>query len=280
MCPQLLTACSAILIDYPKFSTPSIKISLAISVCCLKIGGMKHTRPDKRKPNQLRPVRITRGYTRYAPGSVLIEMGNTKVLCTAFIEQKVPAWKTDSGSGWLTAEYSMLPSSTPDRKRRNIGKIDGRSQEIQRIIGRSLRAAVDFDKLGENTITIDCDVLQADGGTRTAAITGGYVALIDAINFAQKEKIISANPIKGSVAAVSAGIVNSRILLDLNYEEDAQAEVDFNIVMTNKLEFIEVQGTAENGTFTQSQLDGILKSGKSGIRKLLKFQNEAMNRKK
>ncbi len=238
---------------------------------------LKINRPDGRKANELRPVKIIRGYTRYAPGSVLIEMGNTRVLCTANFEQAVPNWKVDSGSGWLTAEYGMLPSSTPERKRRNIGKIDGRSQEIQRLIGRALRAVLDMDKLGENTIWIDCDVLQADGGTRTASITGGYVALVDAIRWAIREGIINKNPIKGAIAAISAGIVNGCVVLDLNYEEDSSAEVDFNVVMTNKGELVELQGTAENGTFSQRQLFDILKITQKGIRELLKLQRKALN---
>ncbi len=237
----------------------------------------KISRVDGRKANELRPVKIVRGYTRYAPGSVLIEMGNTRVLCTANFEQAVPGWKADTGSGWLTAEYGMLPSSTPERKRRNIGKIDGRSQEIQRLIGRALRAVLDMDKLGENTIWIDCDVLQADGGTRTASITGGYVALVDAIRWALQEGIINENPIIGAIAAISAGIVDGNVILDLNYEEDSSAEVDFNVVMTNKGELVEIQGTAENGTFSQSQLLDILKVTQKGIKELLKMQRKALN---
>ncbi len=234
-------------------------------------------RPDGRKANELRPVKIIRSYTKYAPGSVLIEMGNTRVLCTANFEQTVPGWKADSGSGWLTAEYGMLPSSTPERKRRNIGKIDGRSQEIQRLIGRALRAVVDMEKLGENTIWIDCDVLQADGGTRTASITGGYVALVDAIRWARREGIINSNPLKGAIAAVSAGIVDGNVILDLNYEEDSSAEVDFNVVMTNKAELVELQGAAENGTFSHQQLLDILKVTRKGIKELLRKQREALN---
>jgi len=237
----------------------------------------KVNRPDGRKANQLRRVKIIRKYTLYAPGSVLIEMGNTRVLCTANFEQTVPAWKMGTGQGWLSAEYGMLPSSTPERKKRNIGKIDGRSQEIQRLIGRALRAVVDMTKLGENTIWIDCDVLQADGGTRTTSITGGYVALVDAIRWAKREGIISKNPIKGAIAAVSAGIVGGRVVLDLNYEEDSSADVDFNVVMTNTGELVELQGTAEQGTFSQEQLFEILKVTRKGIKELLKMQRKALN---
>lgn len=237
-------------------------------------------RQDGRRANDLRPVRIIRNFTAYAPGSVLIEVGNTKVLCTAILQTGVPLWKEEVGGGWLTAEYNMLPSSTPIRKPRNVGKIDGRSQEIQRLIGRALRAAVDFDKLGQNTIWIDCDVLQADGGTRTAAITGSYIALVDAVNAAIRSGLLEENPIKVAVAAVSVGIVDGRVLLDLNYEEDSSAEADFNIVMTDKGDFVEVQGTAEAKPFTMENMLNILKVAKSGIKKLLKEQKKALNDKK
>ncbi len=237
---------------------------------------VKFRRADGRKAGELRPVKIVRHFTRYAPGSVLIEMGNTRVLCTATFQEGVPIWKEETGAGWLTAEYNMLPSSTPIRKPRNIGKIDGRSQEIQRLIGRTLRSAIDFEKLGENTIWIDCDVLQADGGTRTAAITGGYVALVDAVKFARQNKIITQNPLRRAVAAVSVGIVEGRTLLDLDYEEDSIAEVDFNVVMTNKGEFIEIQGTAEKAPFTDNQLSDILRLAKSGIKKLFQYQKKAL----
>ncbi len=237
-------------------------------------------RIDGRRHNQLRPVKLIRHYTIYAPGSVLIDMGKTRVLCTASIEPAVPSWRMGSGKGWLTAEYGMLPSSTPQRKKRSEGKTDGRAQEIQRLVGRALRAVVDLDQLGENTIWIDCDVLQADGGTRTASITGAYVALVDAINFTLKEKIISQNPLIGAVAAVSAGIVEGRVLLDLNYDEDSTAEVDFNVVMTDKNQLIEVQGTGEHGTFSQPQLQDIINLTQKGIRQLLTIQQNALGKRK
>jgi len=205
----------------------------------------------------------------------LIEMGRTKVLCTASLSVGVPEWRQGSGNGWLSAEYGMLPSSTPERKSRNIGKVDGRSQEIQRLVGRALRAVVDFERMGENTIWIDCDVLQADGGTRTASITGAYVALVDAVSEGMEKNIFAKNPLVGAVAAVSAGIVDGRILLDLDYSEDSRAEVDFNVVMTNKGELVEVQGTAEHGTFTQSQLMDIIAVSGKGIRQLFKKQKSA-----
>jgi ribonuclease PH len=233
-------------------------------------------REDGRKVNELRPVTITRHYTCYAPGSVLIEMGRTKVLCTASYEEGVPGWRKGSGQGWLTAEYGMLPSSTPDRKRRNVGKIDGRSQEIQRLVGRALRAVVDFERMGENTICIDCDVLQADGGTRTASITGAYVAIVDAVQSAMEAGVMTKNPLKGAVAAISAGIVDGGVLLDLDYSEDSTAEVDFNVVMTSKGELVEVQGTAEHGTFSQKQLMDIIAVADKGIRQLLRMQKQAL----
>jgi ribonuclease PH len=202
-------------------------------------------------------------------------MGRTIVLCTASVAVGVPEWRKGSGKGWLSAEYGMLPSSTPDRKSRNIGKVDGRSQEIQRLVGRALRAVVDFNRMGENTIWIDCDVLQADGGTRTASITGAYVALVDAVNEGMKKNIFTKNPVTGAVAAVSAGIVGGRVLLDLDYSEDSTAEVDFNVVMTSKGELVEVQGTAEHGTFSQKQLMDIITVAGKGIQRLFKEQKSA-----
>jgi len=234
-------------------------------------------RRDGRKANELRPVKFTRRFTRHAGGSVLITAGQTKVLCTACFEPGVPLWRKDTGSGWLTAEYAMLPSSTPQRRRRGE-RIDGRSQEIQRLVGRCLRAVVDLDLLGENTIWIDCDVLQADGGTRTAAVTGSYVALVDCVADALKKNLLQADPITGQVAAVSAGIVNGRVLLDLDYEEDSTADADFNIVMTAEGKFVEVQGTAEHGDFDADQLNKILTAAGKGIRKLLQLQRQALRR--
>jgi ribonuclease PH len=233
-------------------------------------------RIDGRKSDQLRPIKITRRYTCFAPGSVLVETGLTRVLCTVTLEEAVPQWRKGSGKGWLTAEYGMLPSSTPERKKRSEGKTDGRAQEIQRLIGRALRAVVDFDKLGERSIWVDCDVLQADGGTRTASINGAYVALVDAVNAGIKKGILHENPLIGSVGAMSVGLVDGRILLDLNYPEDSTAEVDFNVVMTGKGDLIEVQGTAEHGTFSQKQMLDIITLAKKGIGQIFKLQKLAL----
>lgn len=238
------------------------------------------SRIDGRKSNELRRVKMTRGFTRNAPGSVLIECGDTHVLCTACFEEGVPKWRAGGGSGWLTAEYDMLPSATNERRRRNRTRIDGRTQEIQRLIGRSLRAVVDLDLLGENTIMIDCDVLQADGGTRTASVTGAYVAVIDAIRFAKRNHMISASPVVDSVAAVSVGIVGGRALLDLCYEEDVNAEVDCNVVMTGAGQFIELQGTGEKGTFSDAELNRMLRLAKRGIRQLGEQQTKSLRSRK
>ncbi|NLX06784.1 MAG: ribonuclease PH [Phycisphaerae bacterium] len=239
---------------------------------------MATKRHDGRKPDQLRDLRILRRYTRYAGGSVLIATGQTQVLCTAFAEPGVPAWLEGAGKGWLTAEYGMLPSSTPQRKRRPE-RTDGRAQEIQRLIGRSLRAVLDLARMPDLTIAVDCDVLQADGGTRTAAVTGAYVALVDAVRNALERGLIAQNPITGAVAAVSAGIVDGRILLDLDYVEDSSAELDFNVVMTDRGQFVEVQGTAEKEPFDRIQLDTILKTAGKGIRRLIKAQKDALKEK-
>ena len=235
-------------------------------------------RQDGRKYTDLRPVEIVRGYTGNAPGSVLIRTGRTVVLCTACWERGVPPWKVGRGSGWVTAEYDMLPASTSERRRRNRMRIDGRTQEIQRLIGRSLRAVVDLDLLGENSVLIDCDVLQADGGTRTAAITGAYVAMCDAMRVALREKRIKRSPILDAVAAVSIGKVNGRMLLDLDYAEDSQAEVDMNVVMTGSGRFIEVQGTGEGATFTRDELDKLLRLGSRGVKHLLEMQQKALRK--
>jgi ribonuclease PH len=223
-------------------------------------------RPDHRHPDQLRPLTFKRRYTRNAPGSVLIHMGRTVVLCTCCVEDTVPPFLTGKGKGWLSAEYSMLPGSTNTRKARDrAGKVDGRSVEIQRLIGRSLRAVVDLDRLGEHTLWIDCDVLDADGGTRTASINGAFVAVVDALN-ARKELFgKTAGIIRDSVAAVSVGLLDNGELLDLDYEEDKDVDVDLNLVMTGTGQFIEVQGTGEEATFSRSQLDRLLKVGKVGI---------------
>jgi ribonuclease PH len=238
------------------------------------------TRPDGRQPGELRPIRFRNGIAPHATGSTLIEWGQTRVICGVTIEDTVPRWMKDQNvpGGWITAEYSMLPYSTLQRKARDIsrGKIDGRSQEIQRLIGRSIRAAVDLDKLGQRTIWIDCDVLQADGGTRTAAITGAYVALQLAINHLLTTGRLQENPIREAVAAVSVGVVQSEILLDLCFSEDAGAQVDMNIVMTGSGQFIELQGSGEESTFTESQLASMIASARSGIEYLIDLQKAAL----
>ncbi|MGH8597548.1 MAG: ribonuclease PH, partial [Gammaproteobacteria bacterium] len=214
-------------------------------------------RPSGRAPDQLRPVRFTRHYTMHAEGSVLVEFGNTKVLCTATVEDKPPAWMKGQGEGWVTAEYGMLPRATNSRNRREstTGRQSGRSLEIQRLIGRSLRAVLNRAALGERAIVIDCDVIQADGGTRTAAITGGYVALVDAINTLLRNRIITKNPIHGAIASISVGIYQGMPVLDLDYLEDSNAETDMNVVMNNAGHFVEVQGTAEGHAFRRDELN-------------------------
>lgn len=236
-------------------------------------------RHDSREPDQLRPLKFQRRYTRQAPGSVLVKMGSTTVLCTCCVEQAVPPFLVGTGKGWLTAEYGMLPGSTSSRKQRDRGgKVDGRSVEIQRLIGRSLRAVVNLEKLGENTLWIDCDVLEADGGTRTASINGAFVALIDALAVARKAQPLppTAEIIRDSVAAISVGLVEGVEVLDLDYPEDRDAEVDFNLVMTGSGQFIEVQGTGEEATFSQQQLDRLLKLGKVGIEEITRRQRKAL----
>src|SRR6187455_2323603 len=228
------------------------------------------TRPDGRQPDQLRPISFVPNVAPYATGSVLVSFGDTRVICSATIEPKVPSWMRQQGvkGGWLTAEYSMLPYSTLERKQRDIsrGKIDGRTVEIQRLIGRSLRAVIDLQKLGENTLWIDCDVLQADGGTRTAAITGAYLALADAIEWARTQKFIGqkAQPLIDTVSAVSVGIIDGTPMLDLAYVEDVRAETDMNIVVTGRGLFVEVQGTAEGAPFDKRELDALLDLGVDG----------------
>ena len=235
-------------------------------------------RIDQRANDQLRPVTITRQYTRYAEGSVLVEFGHTKVLCTASIDTTVPRFLKGQGQGWVTAEYGMLPRSTHTRSDREAarGKQSGRTQEIQRLIGRSLRAMVDLKKLGENTITIDCDVLQADGGTRTAAITGAAVALVDAMNVLLKDKKIKHDPLKGLVAAISVGMYQDEAILDLCYEEDSDCQTDMNVVMTQSGEFIELQGTAEDKPFTRDQANQMLALAEQGIKQLIFAQQNAL----
>ena len=235
-------------------------------------------RPSGRAPDQLRDVKFTCGYTKHAEGSVLVEFGETRVLCTASVENRVPRFLKGKGSGWVTAEYGMLPRSTHTRMGREAsqGKQGGRTQEIQRLIGRSLRAAIDLSALGERIITIDCDVLQADGGTRTASITGGFVALSIAIEKLLKQKKISKNPIHGQLASVSVGIYKGIPVLDLDYDEDSNAETDMNVVMNDASAFIEVQGTAEGHAFRQEELNAMLELAKSGIADLLSKQSEAI----
>lgn len=235
-------------------------------------------RIDQRSANQLRSVKITRNYTRYAEGSVLVEFGHTKVLCTASIDNSVPRFLKGKGQGWITAEYGMLPRSTHTRSDREAarGKQSGRTQEIQRLIGRSLRSMVDLKKLGENTITIDCDVIQADGGTRTASITGAAVALVDAMNVLLEQKKIKQDPLKGLIAAISVGIFEGEALLDLCYEEDSNCETDLNVVMTQSGEFIEIQGTAEEKPFTREQSNQMLALAEEGIKQLIAEQQKAL----
>ena len=246
----------------------------------LKNLGLDAMRPSGRQPDQMRDVKVTRNFTMHAEGSVLIEFGNTKVLCNASVTRGVPRWLRGSGSGWVTAEYGMLPRATNSRTDREAsrGKQSGRTLEIQRLIGRSLRAAIDLDKLGENTITIDCDVLQADGGTRTASITGSYIALIDAINELKKDKngALKGNPIKNQVAAISVGIYKGQAVLDLDYSEDSSAETDMNVVMTETGGFVEVQGTAEGAPYTQDELNQMLTLAKKGIEELTAIQKASL----
>jgi ribonuclease PH len=235
------------------------------------------SRSDGRRPDELRPLAFRRRYTRQAPGSVLVQMGRTTVLCTCTLELAVPAFLLGRGKGWLTAEYGMLPGSTGTRKPRDRGgKIDGRTVEIQRLIGRSLRAIIDLEKLGERTLWIDCDVLEADGGTRTAAINGAYLALVDALTANKQLLGPVSSLIRGSVAAVSVGLRSDVELLDLDYGEDKEAEVDMNLVMTGAGQFVEVQGTGEEATFTRSQLDRLLKLGKLGIDQITETQRQAL----
>lgn len=239
---------------------------------------MRLARFDGRNPEQTRPVRITPGYQKYAEGSALIELGETKVICAVSAEDRIPAFLKGSGSGWITAEYSMLPRSTHTRTQRESskGKMSGRTLEIQRLIGRSLRAIADMDILGERTFAIDCDVLQADGGTRTASITGAYVALVQAMKTLQDRGELPKSPLTGMVAATSVGIVDGIELLDLCYEEDSHAEVDFNIVMTDADEFVEVQGTAEGKPFSKENMDSLLALAHKGIKDLFEIQQAAI----
>ncbi len=235
-------------------------------------------RPDGRKKNELRKIKITRNFIPAAEGSVLIEVGNTKVICTASIEERVPAFLRDQKKGWVTAEYGMLPRSTTQRMTResSSGRVGGRTQEIQRLIGRSLRAVVDRQLLGERTVWIDCDVIQADGGTRTASITGAFIAFRDAMEYALRNRMISGNPLLDYLAAVSVGIVDNEERLDLCYAEDSLAEVDMNVVMTGSGKIVEIQGTAEAGAFSREMLDAMLSLAEKGIVELINIQKETV----
>jgi ribonuclease PH len=237
-------------------------------------------RPSGRAPEKMRTVRLTRNYTKHAEGSVLVEFGDTKVICTATVNERIPRFLKGTGRGWVTAEYGMLPRSTGDRMDREAarGKQGGRTMEIQRLIGRSLRAVIDLDALGELTCTIDCDVIQADGGTRTASITGGYVALVDAVNWAMKQGMIKKNPIHGQVASVSVGIVEGVPVLDLDYKEDSTAETDMNVVMNESGAYIEIQGTAEGHAFRQDELNSMLELAKAGISQLIDTQRTCLEK--
>ena len=235
-------------------------------------------RIDGRKNDQVRHTKVTRNYIKHAEGSVLIEVGDTKVICTASIEDKVPPFLKGSGEGWITAEYNMLPRSTATRKVRDIArlKLDGRTMEIQRLIGRALRSVVDLKALGEKTIWIDCDVIQADGGTRTTSITGAFIALVDAVNKIHKQKSFKVYPIRKFVCATSVGIVGEEKLLDLCYEEDSNAKVDMNIIGTDDGEFVEIQGTGEEAPFTRSELNEILNLGEKGIKQMIQLQKDCL----
>lgn len=237
-------------------------------------------RIDKRKNDQLRSIKITRNYTKYAEGSVLIEMGDTKVLCNASIEDRIPSFLKGTGEGWITAEYNMLPRSTQVRKVRDISKlkVDGRTMEIQRLIGRVLRSAIDLKALGEKTIWIDCDVIQADGGTRTASINGAFVALVDAVNKLHRKKGFKIYPIRNFVSAVSVGIVKEESLVDLCYEEDSKAKVDMNVVMSDEAEFIEVQGTGEQNPFSRKELNELLDLAEKANKTIIHAQKEALKK--
>jgi len=235
-------------------------------------------RPSGRRPDELRPIQFTRGFTKHAEGSVLVEFGDTKVLCTASVEDRVPRFLKGTAQGWVTAEYGMLPRATGERSMREAaqGRQGGRTMEIQRLIGRSLRAVMDLRALGERTVTIDCDVIQADGGTRTASITGGYVALVDAVSHLIKKRTLEANPLHGHIASVSVGIYRGEAVLDLDYAEDSQAETDMNVVMNEASAFIEVQGTAEGHAFHMDEMMKMMQLAEGGIKQLIDMQKKAL----
>lgn len=235
-------------------------------------------RIDGRQPDQIRPVTITTDYNKYAEGSVLIEFGQTKVICTATVEDKVPPFMKGQGKGWINAEYSMLPRATQVRNQRESvrGKLGGRTMEIQRLIGRALRSVVNLQALGERTITLDCDVIQADGGTRTTSITGAFVAMAIAVHKIAEQHQLQRFPITDTLASVSVGVLQDQVLLDLNYEEDAKAKVDMNVVMTGNGKFVEIQGTGEDAPFSRSELNGLLEAAESGITQLIQIQRQAL----
>ncbi len=237
-------------------------------------------RPSGRAPDALRPIALRRGHTRHAEGSVLVEYGDTRVLCTASVEERVPPFLRGAGRGWVTAEYGMLPRATGTRTRREAadGRQSGRTLEIQRLIGRALRSAVDFESLGERTVVIDCDVIQADGGTRTASVTGGYVALADALSVLQGRRLLSADPLHGFVASVSVGIYRGIPILDLDYAEDSDAETDMNVVMNDQGHFVELQGTAEGHAFRMDELTAMLGLARNGIAAIIEKQRAALGR--
>ncbi|MFP4412818.1 ribonuclease PH [Coleofasciculus sp.] len=238
---------------------------------------MSWQRPDHRQPNQLRPISFVRGFTKFAPASVLTKCGDTQVLCNVTIQPGIPRFLEGTGSGWLTAEYRMLPGATPQRHTRELLKLSGRTQEIQRLIGRSLRAAVDLTALGERTVFVDADVLQADAGTRTASITGGYVALAEALDKLVQAGELERSPIRHQIAAVSVGLLAGEPFLDLKYEEDVAAQTDFNIVMNDELNIIEIQGTAEEESFSRTQLNQLIDMAETGIQELLEAQRRALS---
>ena len=235
-------------------------------------------RIDGRKKDQIRSVKVTRNYTKYAEGSVLIEVGDTKVICNVSVEEKVPPFLKGSAEGWITAEYNMLPRATENRKVRDIArlKIDGRAMEIQRLIGRALRSVVDLKALGERTLWVDCDVIQADGGTRTTSISGAFIAMVDAVNKIHKSKPFKIYPIRSYLAATSVGIVNNEELLDLCYAEDSKAKVDMNIVMTDEGKIVEIQGTGEENPFTMEELNQLLELGKKGIKQMIQVEKDSL----
>jgi len=238
---------------------------------------MSWQRPDHRQPNQLRPISFVRGFTKFAPGSVLTKCGDTQVLCNVTIQEGIPRFLEGTGSGWLTAEYRMLPGATPQRQTRELLKLSGRTQEIQRLIGRSLRAAVDLTALGERTVFVDADVLQADAGTRTASITGGYVALAEALEKLVQAGELERSPIRHQIAAVSVGLLEGEPFLDLNYQEDVAAQTDFNVVMNDQLNIIEIQGTAEEESFSRTQLNQLIDFAETGIQELFAAQRRALS---